>query len=134
MRKASKRFLSSAESESPPEKTPLRQDRSSFSSPSILRSASNNVGTPAMKLGLYLDKSCAYVFGVNCGTRIHSPPFTSMECMLTPRPKPWNMGIIASILSPGANIGFVATIWAPKALKLRFERSIPLVTPVVPPL
>ena len=54
--------------------------------------------------------------------------------MLTPRPKPWNMGIMASILSPGRKKLLVAIIWAARALKLRFDRLMPFMVPVVPPL
>ena len=57
----------------------------------------------------------------------------SMVWMDTPRPKPWNMGITASILSPGRNMGLVATTWAPRALKFRLESWMPFITPVVPP-
>ena len=56
-----------------------------------------------------------------------------MEWMDTPRPKPWKMGITASIRSPGLKKGLVAMIWAARALKFRLESKIPLVTPVVPP-
>ena len=38
--------------------------------------------------------------------------------METPRPKPWKMGMAASILSPGRKKGLVATIWQARALKL----------------
>ena len=53
--------------------------------------------------------------------------------MHTPRPKPWNIGMAESILSPGRYIGFVATICAPSALKFMFVSTMPLVLPVVPP-
>lgn len=61
------------------------------------------------------------------------PPLATMEWMDTPRPKPWNMGIMASILWPGRKKGLVAMIWAARALKLRLDSRMPLVTPVVPP-
>ena len=57
----------------------------------------------------------------------------SMVWMDTPRPKPWNMGMTASILSPGRNMGLVATTCVPSALKFRLLSRMPLVTPVVPP-
>ena len=47
--------------------------------------------------------------GLN-GISRHLPPFASMECMHTPSPKPWKIGMTASILSPGLNIGLVAII------------------------
>ena len=68
------------------------------------------------------------------GTSTQRPPLISMEWMLTPRPKPWNMGMMESILSPTVKMGLVAMICAPRALKLRLESRMPLVTPVVPPL
>ena len=68
--------------------------------PSTRKSASYKVGTPAMKFGLCLRSRSAYVLGVNCGTRMHVPPCIRIVWMLTPRPKPWNIGMIESILSP----------------------------------
>ena len=61
------------------------------------------------------------------------PPCASIEWMQTPSPKPWNSGIAASILSPGRNIGFVATICWESALKFLFVSTMPFVVPVVPP-
>ena len=64
---------------------------------------------------------------------MQQPPLASMEWMDTPRPKPWNMGITASIRSPGRKKGLVAMIWAARALKFMWLKRIPLVVPVVPP-
>ena len=61
------------------------------------------------------------------------PPWASMVWMQTPRPKPWNRGMAASILSPGRNMGLAATTWRLSALKFRLVRTMPLVVPVVPP-
>ena len=61
------------------------------------------------------------------------PPCESIVWMHTPRPKPWNSGIAASILSPTRNMGFAAMTCWPRALKLRFESRMPFVVPVVPP-
>ena len=70
---------------------------------------------------------------MNLGTRMHLPPMASMEWMDTPRPKPWNTGMTASILSPGLNMGLVAMICCASALKFRLVREIPFWVPVVPP-
>ena len=54
--------------------------------------------------------------------------------MLTPRPKPWNMGMMDSIESPIFSPSCVENTCAPSALKFRFDSRMPFVTPVVPPL
>ena len=52
-------FFSSTDRESPPEKTPFRQLKSALSIDGSRSSASYKVGTPAMKLHLYLVMSLA---------------------------------------------------------------------------
>ncbi len=54
--------------------------------------------------------------------------------MPMPRPKPWNMGIIESMLMPGLKQLAMDMVCMASALKLRFESIMPLLTPVVPPL
>ena len=75
-----------------------------------------------------------HVLGVGLGGELgDQDAVAAMVCTQTPRPKPWNSGMAASILSPGVKMGLAATTCWPRALKFRFVSTMPLVVPVVPP-
>ena len=63
-----------------------------------------------------------------------SIPFVSSVCTDTPIPKPWNIGIIVSIFSPGLVGSVILKHCVARALKLRLDNTTPLASPVVPPL
>ena len=57
--------------------------------------ASNNVGTPNKILGLYFSNNLSNFLALNCGTNITSQPKARGALIDTPKPNPWNIGIIA---------------------------------------
>ena len=128
-------FFSSTDSESPPENTPLRQLRFApcpcWADATALRTAS---GTPAMKLQRVLGDELGIALRGEARDKDAAPALREHRSECTRRDR--SRGTAASrqsILSPGRNIGFVAIICWPSALKLRLVSRMPLVVPVVPP-
>ena len=54
--------------------------------------------------------------------------------MQIPSPKPWNIGIIDKTESPSLAVAHITSHSIARALKFRLDNTIPLGSPVVPPL
>ena len=77
--------------------------------------------------------SLAAISGVKMGERMALPPFIRVALTHTPRPKPWKIGRMASIVRPAHSLPPQAATCMPSAMKLRFESTMPLGAPEVPP-
>ena len=117
---------------SAPENAARKHERSARASERSRVSASYNVGTPTMRVGLPVRMTSATAAALKTGTRIALPPLSNTALMHKPSPTPWKMGRAASITSPGPSPTHAAAC-IPSAVRLRFDSITPLGEPVVPP-
>ena len=120
---------------SPPLTAHVRCDKP-FRRSFVFNNASYKVGTPIKKLGLYFFNKLPNFLGLKSGTKTIFIPIYKPVWIDTPRPNPWNIGNIAKLDPPGFAKSVVIATWSciAKALKFKLDKTIPLGSPVVPPL
>ena len=99
-----------------------------------MASDSNKDGTPQIKLGWYFLISLKKFLGEKSGIKIIFIPQHKGVWIQTPNPKPWNIGKIDNIEVP--SFAKFIILWHCNAseFKFKFDKSIPLGSPLVPPL
>lgn len=60
---------------------------------------------------------------MNWGTKMQVPPLMSTVWMHTPRPKPWKIGMMDSILCPTTRQLPAAAVWRPQGIEVQVAQQ-----------